>query len=55
MDKVLLIDDEVDVQYSFRRIFASPELVAALGDPPVVIDDDTVVVCETFRLAEIVG
>lgn len=26
MDKVLLIDDEVDVQYSFRRIFASPEL-----------------------------
>jgi DNA-binding NtrC family response regulator len=26
MDKVLLIDDEVDVLYSFRRIFASPEL-----------------------------
>lgn len=26
MDKLLLIDDEVDVQYSFRRIFASPEL-----------------------------
>ncbi|MSU33499.1 MAG: sigma-54-dependent Fis family transcriptional regulator [Pedosphaera sp.] len=26
MDKVLLIDDEVDVQYSFRRIFDSPDL-----------------------------
>ena len=26
MEKLLLIDDEVDVQYSFRRIFASPEL-----------------------------
>ncbi len=26
MDKLLLIDDEVDVQYSFRRIFSSPEL-----------------------------
>ena len=26
MDKVLLIDDEVDVQYSFRRIFNSPDL-----------------------------
>ncbi len=26
MEKLLLIDDEVDVQYSFRRIFESPEL-----------------------------
>ena len=26
MERLLLIDDEVDVQYSFRRIFASPEL-----------------------------
>ena len=26
MDRVLLIDDEVDVQYSFRRIFDSPEI-----------------------------
>jgi nitrogen regulation protein NR(I) len=25
MDKLLLIDDEADVQYSFRRIFSSPE------------------------------
>ena len=25
MDKLLLIDDEADVQYSFRRIFESPE------------------------------
>lgn len=26
MDKLLLIDDEVDVQYSFRRLFDSPEV-----------------------------
>jgi nitrogen regulation protein NR(I) len=26
MDKILLIDDESDVQYSFRRIFDSPEI-----------------------------
>ena len=26
MSKLLLIDDEVDVQYSFRRIFDSPEV-----------------------------
>ena len=37
------------------RFFTSPEMVAALGDPPVAIDDDTIVVCETFRVVEIVG
>ena len=37
------------------RFFTSPEMVAALGDPPVVIDDDTIVVCKTFRVVEIVG
>ena len=26
MDKLLLIDDEADVQYSFRRIFDSPDI-----------------------------
>src|ERR1041385_4248487 len=26
MDKLLVIDDEVDVQYSFRRIFDSSEI-----------------------------
>ena len=26
MDKILLIDDETDVQYSFRRIFDSPDI-----------------------------
>src|SRR5437762_12188066 len=26
MDRLLLIDDEADVQYSFRRIFDSPEI-----------------------------
>ena len=34
------------------RFFTSPELEATLGDPPVPIDDDTIVVCETFRLVE---
>ena len=29
MSKLLLIDDEVDVQYSFRRIFDSPEIELA--------------------------
>jgi nitrogen regulation protein NR(I) len=29
MDKLLLIDDEEDVQYSFRRIFDSPEIELA--------------------------
>ena len=35
MDKLLLIDDEADVQYSFRRIFHSPEIelsTAASGE-----------------------
>ncbi|MBI5774016.1 MAG: sigma-54-dependent Fis family transcriptional regulator [Verrucomicrobia bacterium] len=35
MDKLLLIDDEADVQYSFRRIFTSPEIeisTAASGE-----------------------
>jgi uncharacterized protein YhfF len=32
------------------RFFESPELTAILGDPPVVIDDDTLVICERFRL-----
>ena len=26
MDKLLLIDDEADVQYSFKRIFDAPDL-----------------------------
>src|SRR5882762_43488 len=29
MSKLLLIDDEADVQYSFQRIFASPEIELA--------------------------
>ncbi len=29
MDKILLIDDEADVQYSFRRIFSSPDVELA--------------------------
>lgn len=34
------------------RFFTSPEMVAALGDPPVPIDDDTLVICQRFRLVE---
>lgn len=34
------------------RFFRSPEMAAALGDPPVAIDDDTEVVCTRFRLVE---
>ncbi len=32
--------------------FTSPELCAALGDPPVPVDDDTLVVCTRFRVVE---
>lgn len=34
------------------RFFTSPELVEALGDPPVPIDDDTLLVCTRFRVVE---
>jgi uncharacterized protein YhfF len=34
------------------RFFTSPEMTAALGDPPVAIDDDTLVVCSRFRVVE---
>jgi uncharacterized protein YhfF len=32
------------------RFFTSPEMVEALGEPPVAIDDDTLVVCSRFRV-----
>jgi uncharacterized protein YhfF len=35
------------------RFFAGPEMAASLGDPPVEIDDDTLVVCSRFRLIEV--
>lgn len=34
------------------RFFTCPEMVAALGDPPVAIDGDTLVVCSRFRVVE---
>ena len=34
------------------RFFESAELAAIMGEPPVVVDDDTLVVCERFRLVE---
>ncbi|MHB8876949.1 MAG: ASCH domain-containing protein [Myxococcaceae bacterium] len=34
------------------RFFTSPEMVTALGDPPMTIDDDTLLVCERFRVVE---
>ena len=36
------------------RFFESADLAAILGDPPVVVDDETLVVCERFRLVETV-
>ena len=45
--------DTVDAWYdAHARFFASPPMVEALGDPPVEIDEDTLVVCERFRLVE---
>ena len=35
------------------RFFTSPEMAAALGDPPVTIDEDTLVVCTRFRVVEL--
>ena len=35
------------------RFFESSDLAAILGDPPVVVDDETLVVCERFRLIEV--
>jgi uncharacterized protein YhfF len=32
--------------------FTSPEMTRALGEPPVPIDDETLVVCTRFRLVE---
>jgi uncharacterized protein YhfF len=32
--------------------FTSPEMTAALGDPAVVVGDDTLVVCSRFRVVE---
>ncbi len=34
------------------RFFTCPEMVEALGDPPVPIDGDTPVVCSWFRVVE---
>lgn len=34
------------------RFFTSPQMVEALGDPPVTIDDSTLVACFRFRLVE---
>ncbi len=34
------------------RFFTSPEMAEALGDPPVTIDDDTLVVCTRFRVVD---
>jgi hypothetical protein len=33
MDKLLLVDDEADVQYSFRRIFDSPDIELSTSTP----------------------
>jgi uncharacterized protein YhfF len=35
-----------------EAFFTSPVMAAALGEPPVAIDDDTRVVCSRFRVVE---
>ena len=35
------------------RFFTSPEMVELLGEPPVEVDDDTLVVCFRFRVIEV--
>ena len=35
------------------RFFTSPEMVELLGEPPVEVDDDTLVVCFRFRVVEV--
>jgi uncharacterized protein YhfF len=37
---------------SHERFFRGPEMREALGDPPVDIGDETLVVCERFRVLE---
>lgn len=37
------------------EFFTSPEMTTLLGDPPVTIDDDTLVVCSRFRVVERLG
>jgi uncharacterized protein YhfF len=41
-----------DWREAHDRFFTSPEMVAALGAPPVPIDDDTLVVCTRFRVVD---
>jgi uncharacterized protein YhfF len=38
---------------SHVRFFTSDGMKRVLGDPPVPIDDDTLVVCERFRVVEV--
>jgi uncharacterized protein YhfF len=38
-----------------ERFFTSREMTMALGDPPVAVDDNTLVVCQWFRLVERLG
>lgn len=34
------------------RFFTSPEMAELLGEPPVAVDEDTLVVCVRFRVVE---
>jgi uncharacterized protein YhfF len=45
--------ETIDAWYDAHvRFFTSPAMVEALGEPPVAIDEQTLVVCERFRLVE---
>ena len=41
-----------DSRDAHEAFFTSPEMAAALGEPGVAIDDDTLVVCSRFRVVE---
>jgi uncharacterized protein YhfF len=57
VDLAFAIDEGCETLDQWRdahtRFFTSPETVALLGDPPVTIDDDTLVVCFRFRLLNV--
>lgn len=44
--------DAADWRRGHERFWSSAEFVAAVGEPPIELDDDTLVVCERFRVVE---
>jgi uncharacterized protein YhfF len=44
--------DALQWREAHERFWTGEEFVAAVGPPAIVLDDDTPVVCERFRLVE---